>query len=348
MSTITFVVRISETGRRAEALAGSAGSRDREISIDLADLTTEQRQVVVPTAYLDDKTGNMRISMNEKTPYAHAIAVETLRDDPMGYGNDQANVRNWMNRCVYEFDAEPTADVIIGQIKRILAENAVVQGEAENRAQKIANGIAAKKQVDSENNDRHAVEYDRMRAIMNDLIAAKNYDAISRASTGDAPVLRPDWYNWSWSAAGRNRHVSLSDLQGDAIDEMRQGLIDAKKANMDAEKLAWISEHGSDHLRRAVAAGHTCTRKYLAERAELEYPGFVVDFDDQARWKSRACPSLGALDKRDAILQARPDVTVEIVWLTVEPDASEEDEPEEREAIVVIDPLYGGHSIISK
>lgn len=82
------------------------------------------------------------------------------------------------------------------------------------------------------------------------------------------------------------------------------------KAGREREKAAWIDSHGSEHLRRAFKRGHDCLRLYATERAALEHPGFFVDFDDDLKWKSRACPSTGALDLADAVEGS------EIVWLT--------------------------------
>jgi hypothetical protein len=89
---------------------------------------------------------------------------------------------------------------------------------------------------------------------------------------------------------------------------------------------------------------------YWRELAASEYPGFTVDIEKSADWKSRSCPSIEALDQRDALLKVHLGASVEIVWLTSEPadtkstDMDEEFyEPErfeEREAIVVIDPAY--------
>ena len=108
-----------------------------------------------------------------------------------------------------------------------------------------------------------------------------------------------------------------------------------------------IEAHGSDHLKRACAAGHDCNRLYWIERAALEYPGYVVDIEDEGGWKSRACPSVEALDERDAALAAHAaDITAEIVWLTDAPrnrklDEDEyPDEFEACEALAVHDPDY--------
>lgn len=161
----------------------------------------------------------------------------------------------------------------------------------------------------------------------------------------------------SYEADDRKRlGVDLSEYsalraQYDAMAAARQAEIDAEraenerkrelaKASREAEKLAWVQEHGSEYLRRACAAGHDCSRMYWRERAAIEYAGYIVDIENDGAWKSRSCPSIEALDERDAVLAAHPGVDVEIVWLTEmphdrKPTDEYEDEFEPCEAVVV-------------
>ena len=90
---------------------------------------------------------------------------------------------------------------------------------------------------------------------------------------------------------------------------------EAAKAAKLAEKLAWCAAHGSDQLRRGVAAGYNCQRLYVIERAKLEAPGFTVDFQNGAEWSARACPSLKALDMAAAADLLKLGES-EVVWLT--------------------------------
>lgn len=91
------------------------------------------------------------------------------------------------------------------------------------------------------------------------------------------------------------------------------------------ERRAWALAHGSPRLRKCVEAGYDCQRLYVFERAALEHPAYVVDFDDKATWKSRSGPSEAALDEA-----AR--VGGEIIWLTSLPD---EDYVDPCEAVVI-------------
>lgn len=122
-----------------------------------------------------------------------------------------------------------------------------------------------------------------------------------------------------------------------------------EKARADA-RADWIAKHGSDHLKRACDAGHTCTRLYYTERATKEYPGAVLDFNDHAVPVDRSCPTVAALDLRDKLLKKHPDAKIEIIWLKNFPlnevGLSEEDlyereqEFEPHEAIRISDPAY--------
>lgn len=172
-------------------------------------------------------------------------------------------------------------------------------------------------------------------------------------------------------AALRHELNAPAELRAEA-DAFNKALDDAKRAEREqreraeaerkekqrAEKIAWAAQFGSDHLQRALAAGHSCDRKYRVERAAVEYPGFTLDYENNAGTKDRACPSVEALDARDAALAAHPDATCEIVWLAApaldsKPQADDEEDFEddaafeEREALVVKDPRYN-HDLVKE
>jgi len=123
-----------------------------------------------------------------------------------------------------------------------------------------------------------------------------------------------------------------AEARNEAYEAQRKADAEAEakaKAQREADKLGWVAAHGSSHLRAAVAAGYDCQRLYVTERAAVEYPGFVVDFDDRASWKARSCPSEAAL----AFALAHEG---EVVWLTAPPREHDDYEPyEAREAVVV-------------
>jgi len=162
---------------------------------------------------------------------------------------------------------------------------------------------------------------------------------------GDRKRLGVDLSAYNALRAEYNAWEAERQAQIAAEHEANERKREAEKAAREAEKQAWVQQHGSDHLRRACAAGHDCSRMYWRERAALEYPGYVVDIEDEASWKSRACPSIDALDERDAVLAAHPGADAEIVWLTAMPldhkaEDEDEDEFEACEALTVRDPRY--------
>lgn len=113
----------------------------------------------------------------------------------------------------------------------------------------------------------------------------------------------------------------------------KQATEEATRQARVAERATWIAEHGSDFLRRAVEAGYDCQRRYVRERAAVELPLFLVDFDGHAEWSNRSCPSEQALDRALALRAAGLDATV--VWLKMDPDHLLSDDTEPREAIVI-------------
>lgn len=120
--------------------------------------------------------------------------------------------------------------------------------------------------------------------------------------------------------ARRERHAAQKAAQ--------QAAADAR----DAAKRAWVAEHGSDYLKRAVGAGYDCQRQYVTERAAREHPGYQVAFDG-LEYRSRSCPSETALAEAERVDGL-------VVWLT-EPVRSDDEsyEFEPCEAVIIEDYL---------
>ena len=137
-----------------------------------------------------------------------------------------------------------------------------------------------------------------------------------------------------------------ADARREAYETEQKEEAKRKAASEAIAKDAWIEAHGSDHLKRARAAGHDAGRLYLIERAAMEFPGFVLDYEDHAEWQPRSCPTIARLDKRDEILAAHPEVEATIVWLTDYPrmrpvrDYEDYEDCEKHEALVVISPTF--------
>ena len=140
--------------------------------------------------------------------------------------------------------------------------------------------------------------------------------------------------------------VAVDDLDGVLAYQPKTGnsarfvaaaIKEIKAARFERDRQAWIDAHGSRHLQRCRDAGYNCLRLYATERAAAEAPDWALDFDDNAKWKNRACPSEKALDMLDAAKALGIGEAAEIVWLTAPPRVPDENEYEfeEREAVVI-------------
>lgn len=272
------------------------------VSVELADLTTDQRRVIVEVGIGSDAA--------VKLP-APATLVESLASGPgLSHRADLART----------FDAIPSVDEWIAAAREDLAAEAEAQRQ-------LADAIAAWKIVQAE---RNAAEQTRRAALE---ACRAEIDALEAAADLDGLQAYRGHHDRGLYERGALVQSREFDLAATARDRAIANLEKARRAE---EKAAWIADHGSDYLRRAHSAGYDCQRLYVTERAANDAPGFVVDFADQARWKSRACPSVAALDLLDRATGYNVG-QCEIVWLMAGPaDATDTwDEPQEREAVVI-------------
>lgn len=116
-------------------------------------------------------------------------------------------------------------------------------------------------------------------------------------------------------------------------NEEAEAKKEALKEQYEAEKLQWIEEHGSDYLKKAVSNGFDSQRKYVEERAAIEFAGFLVDFDGSAEWNDRSFPSEEALDILEQVKPMSKRAT--IVWIISRHDADPEWSDEQEEAVVI-------------
>lgn len=85
----------------------------------------------------------------------------------------------------------------------------------------------------------------------------------------------------------------------------------------------WIKTNGSDYLKQCLNLGYNCKRKYMEERVEKEFPGFELDFDNEAGWNERVSPSQEALE--EVVKWIEKGFNAKIVWLTESVHGSEYD-----------------------
>jgi len=87
-----------------------------------------------------------------------------------------------------------------------------------------------------------------------------------------------------------------------------------EREQKEQEKLNWINEFGSDHLKKAVKLQYDCQRQYILERSKIEYPEFVIDFNNNAEWNERSNPSETAIDEVFNLVETG--INAFVVWLT--------------------------------
>jgi hypothetical protein len=129
----------------------------------------------------------------------------------------------------------------------------------------------------------------------------------------DAKAKRKARKDAEWQAKEAAEQADKARREAEAL--AKREAEETARAEVEAAKAAWINTHGSDHLRRAFAREHNCQRMYVLERARQEALGYTVDFEGNAEWKARACPSEAALDEA-ARIEALGLGEVRIVWLT--------------------------------
>ena len=91
------------------------------------------------------------------------------------------------------------------------------------------------------------------------------------------------------------------------------------KVQSEKDKEGWIKTFGSAYLKKAYPLGYNCQRQYVSERATLEFPEYVLDFDDDASWGDRVAPSEHALDIVLELKEKYNDYNIVIVWLKQPP-----------------------------
>lgn len=337
MSTGTILKiewKASNTLQRQEVVeTGIRTDSDRSILIDMTTLSREEREAVLSVATYDSwyETG--------KRVAGYVIKItRTLAIETPDYKQDDAS--RWYSGKDLEFDHTPT----LAEACQIGAAKVAVVARGQTEAKRFED---AKKAEEAEKDKAERAEFARLKAIylelepqVKALVASDDLAALEawKWPQGYHPCF-PQYhpFEYDYRFGDFSRRDSLSKL----ISERKDAI---KKAQAEAERADWIEAHGSDHLKRACDAGHDCDRLYWKERAALEYPGFVLDYEKHADWKSRSCPTISALDRRDEILAAHPGVKATIVWLTDEPRATKDydyyNEFERREAIVVDDPTY--------
>lgn len=105
-------------------------------------------------------------------------------------------------------------------------------------------------------------------------------------------------------------------IEGIKERERQEAKKKAKKERLENEKKMWIESKGSDYLKKAFSLGHNCQRKYATERAQLEFPDYMLDFDNESTWNDRNNPSEESVNIVWELKKKYNNTCIEIVWLT--------------------------------
>ncbi|MDQ3935936.1 MAG: hypothetical protein M3340_15045 [Actinomycetota bacterium] len=117
-------------------------------------------------------------------------------------------------------------------------------------------------------------------------------------------------------------HLAKVDLE--SLNEGDAGDSEVSRAEFLREMGAWVAQHGSTRLRRALERGYRATGIYVEERALKEMPDFFFDRDGRVVFREALNPSAEALELETQTLQRMADHSraaseVRIVWMTDAP-----------------------------
>jgi flagellar biosynthesis GTPase FlhF len=131
--------------------------------------------------------------------------------------------------------------------------------------------------------------------------------------------------------------------------ERKKAARQAKKEPYEKERAEWIEKHGSQYLKNLLEIDVDPERGYVIERAEAECHGFVVDYEDHARWDATICdmPSTEIVSK---VKEYRAKGFNEIFPAILEnyPVATEKDHPDSFESCqaVIIRGFLGKYDLV--
>lgn len=214
------------------------------------------------------------------------------------------------SRAALVLDRVATDDAALDLLRADAARYQAAQAE---RDAAMASALDARIAALEHERDRLA-RFDPARAdARRDLPAISRWDGVETAYRLDSAFAAlPRFAEAQQLAADLTARVRELDAQVRAADAARTAQAEAEKAQRLAERRDWAARYGSQRLRKCEAMEYDCQRLYVTERAAVEFPGYVVDFDDRADWKGRAGPSEAALDEAERVGGS-------VVWLTTLP-----------------------------
>lgn len=120
----------------------------------------------------------------------------------------------------------------------------------------------------------------------------------------------------AWEAEEAPRREAAERAQREEAERVR-----AQEKAAEEARAAWVAAHGSERLQKALSQGYSCSKLLATEMAAHFYPGYVLDWGGVVVDKSRACPSLEALNLAEEAEQQGGSAIV--VWIPRQEDLLE-------------------------
>lgn len=292
-----------EAQKRIFVETGQKPNEVQEVEIDLAELTPEQRAHVVAVG--EWKLSGDKIGVN--------LGYQAARlYDGISFLKDRAIADKWIKADNIYFDHILSNDEILLAVAAYAKRRQALLEEAAP--------LVAEAQVEIE---RLAAEEARLQAAADRLL--EQAEAIS----GDEEALKALRDNTPKEVLEfnpKNRvHTSTGvKFYGLYLRPFEEARKEARKQQLEAERKAWIEQHGSERLKLAVKHGHPVDRIFVLEYARAEYPGWVVDFFNNADWSDRTNPPLSELKALESA-ETETSKTVHLVWLASPPQSQPSD-----------------------
>ncbi len=281
------------------------------IAFDPVALTPEQRTVLTRCEIKSDyKTNDAYYIMPHRTTGVRQM----YRDSgPASYDTERAD----------KFDTLPTIAEWIERAANALASRDQFVAEFDRLAARHA----------SQEKSNHQAQIDDATEKLLGYIARRVTKSSQPAgmTLKTARELGCDMSRWDAAVAKYEALEPAFRAEQSEREAAEKAAAEARREALRAEKRAWADQHGSDRLKRNLALGNDCKRLYTIERAAIEFPGFTPDIEDTGAFKPITCASIEALDERDAVIAAHPEIAVDDVlirWLTSAPSARKLDERE--------------------
>lgn len=303
MSDVIFEYSSSAKMRNRETVAtGKRNPANRNVIFSMSDLTPDQRAVIMTA---------VEVSAHRSIRYATSLklagwgsgdkaVVVSLRSIAEPGGEKTSGV--YAEATALELDDEPTLETAVALTDKLTQALRDVIAHSEN--------VVGQKT-----------------AVYNEcvaLFAADEVAAVEKAKEAKISYWKPEGATDSIMDMHNQRERARSkEINDRAVDRKRQ-----ENERREAEKAAWIAEHGSDHLREAFGRGYDSQRQYVLERAHLEATGWTLDFNESSDWNNRSFPSVEALrveDEAVALAEKLNARSVGVVWLTKPPTSGHDD-----------------------